>query len=304
MDLTLLCYFTTLSQCMNFSVAADELYLSQSSLSKRIKSLETKLGVDLFLRHPRSIELTEAGKAILPFAANIANEYDKMREAISLFANDCGMFRISASSFLSYYGMMNGISAFIQAHPEINVNIREINSQTGLELLDTDQVDACMMFSKMISTDKYNKYPLVHDCMVAMMNENHPFAIRERITLEQLGSQELVLISERDEPFFKEFILEEFERNNIKANIQAYGVWISAIQHIIKQSCSISILPKRVAQRLDSTGILYKEIEGVPDFYFSLITKCDHTKKVLFDFIPYVKENKEQQAKPKSLWKQ
>ncbi|MBS1482046.1 MAG: LysR family transcriptional regulator, partial [Clostridium sp.] len=68
MDLSLFYYFTALSKYMNFSTAAEELYLSQSSLSKRIKSLETKLDMELFIRHPRTIELTEAGKAILPYA--------------------------------------------------------------------------------------------------------------------------------------------------------------------------------------------------------------------------------------------
>lgn len=289
MDLSLFYYFTALSKYMNFSVAADELYLSQSSLSKRIKSLETKLDMGLFIRHPRTIELTEAGRAILPYADHISNEYEKMKEALSGYTDGRSMLRIAAISFLSYYGMMNGISLYIKDNPGVNVNIKEINSQHGMELLDKERVDACMMFSKLVSTDKYNKYPLVKDDMVAVMNENHMLAGKDTITLEQLGSQELVLISERDEPFFKNFILEELHKKNIIPNVRAYGVWISAIQTIVKQSSSISVLPRKVTERIAGAGIVYRTIEELPPFHFSLITKYDYNKKVIVDFIRYVK---------------
>lgn len=291
MDLLLIYYFTALEKYRNFSVAADELYLSQSSLSKRIKSLETKLDMDLFVRHSRSIELTEAGRAILPYARNISNEYDKMSAAISKFSGGCSMFRISAISFLSYYGVMNGISDFIKKNPEVNLNIKEINSKEGMEMLDSDRVDACMMFSKLVPVERYNKYPLVQDQMMALMSEAHPLAEAENLSLEQLGEQELVLISERDEPFFKQFILEEFDKKGIKPHFRAYGVWISAIQAVVRQSRCVSILPGRVAERLQGNGIICRKIEELPLFYFSLVTKCDSTKKILPDFIRCVKQN-------------
>ena len=291
MDLSLFYYFTALSKYMNFSTAAEELYLSQSSLSKRIKSLETKLDMELFIRHPRTIELTEAGKAILPYAVHISNEYEMMKEALAGYTDGRSLLRIAAISFLSYYGMMNGISLYIKDNPGVNVNIKEINSQHGMELLDTDRVDACMMFSKLVSTDKYNKYPLVKDEMVAVMNENHPLAMRDTVTLEQLGNQELVLISERDEPFFKNFILDEFQKRDITPKIRAYGVWISAIWTIVKQSSSISVLPKKVTERIAGTGIVYRRIHELPEFHFSLITKYDYNKKVIVDFIRYIKNH-------------
>lgn len=289
MDLSLLNYFLVLSRHKNFSAAADELYLSQSSLSKRIKSLETKMDTDLFVRHPRSIELTEAGKTILPYAGRISDEYDMMKRALSKYSDGRRMLRIAAISFLSYYGMMNYISQFVKDKPDINLNIREINSRLGMELLDTDRVDACMMFSKLVSADRYNKYPLVEDEMMAVMNEEHRLAGERKITLEQLGDQELVLISERDEPFFKDFIIEELLRHSIQPKIRAYGVWITAIQTIVKQSNSVSILPRMFADRMRGSGVIYKEIVGLPRFHFSLVTKNDYSKEVLFDFVRYVK---------------
>ena len=123
------------------------------------------------------------------------------------------------------------------------------------------------------------------------MNENHPLAMRDTVTLEQLGNQELVLISERDEPFFKNFILEEFQKRDITPKIRAYGVWISAIWTIVKQSSSISVLPKKVTERIAGTGIVYRRIHELPEFHFSLITKYDYNKKVIVDFIRYIKNH-------------
>ena len=155
--------------------------------------------------------------------------------------------------------------------------------------MNADQADACMMFSKLIPTDKYNKYPLVQERMMAVMNENHPLALKSSMMVEELNSQELVLIAKRDEPFFNEFISEEFEKKKITAKIRAYGVWISAIKAVVKQSNCISLLPSQVAQSIQGDGVVCRKVEGLPDFYFSLITKCDGTKKNVLDFIRYVK---------------
>lgn len=247
------------------------------------------MDTELFVRHPRSIELTEAGRTILPYAGRISDEYDMMKRALSKYSDGRRMLRIAAISFLSYYGMMNYISQFVKDKPDINLNIREINSRLGMELLDTDRVDACMMFSKLVSADRYNKYPLVEDEMMAVMNEEHSLAGERKITLEQLGDQELVLISERDEPFFKDFVIEELLSHSIQPKIRAYGVWITAIQTIVKQSNSVSILPQMVADRMRGSGVIYKEIVGFPRFHFSLVTKNDYSKEVLFDFVRYVK---------------
>jgi LysR family transcriptional regulator, transcription activator of glutamate synthase operon len=75
MELKQVEYFLTIVDTGSFSTAADELYISQSSLSKQIMSLEKELGFQLFDRSKRKIVLTPAGEALLAFARNLNEVY-------------------------------------------------------------------------------------------------------------------------------------------------------------------------------------------------------------------------------------
>ncbi len=69
--------FLTLSELKNFNSASEKLFLSQPTLSRHIKELEEELGVTLFNRSTRRVELTDAGQYFLPFAKLIVNAEDE-----------------------------------------------------------------------------------------------------------------------------------------------------------------------------------------------------------------------------------
>lgn len=288
MDLVLLNYFSVLAKCRNFSVAADEVFLSQSSISKRIKGLEDQLGTELFVRNPRSVELTEVGRALLPYARDISDDLELLRRELTSTRNNDSALRIAAISFLSYYGVTNQVASYMNQHTKVNIGLKEIGSHFGLEMLKSGQVDAVMMFSKLLSDQKYDKYPLANDRMVALMNESNPLAVRDQIQIGDLKDQELIVISEHDEPFFQLFIREEFEKAGIIPHIRSYRVWIGAIESVVRQCGSIAILPERVAQRLCHRGTVYRVISGFPPFSFSIITNANCHKYILEDFIQYL----------------
>ena len=135
MDLVLLNYFSVLAKCRNFSVAADEVFLSQSSISKRIKGLEDQLGTELFVRNPRSVELTEVGRALLPYARDISDDLELLRRELTSTRNNDSALRIAAISFLSYYGVTNQVASYMNQHTKVNIGLKEIGSHFGLEML-------------------------------------------------------------------------------------------------------------------------------------------------------------------------
>lgn len=292
MDIILFYYFSMLAKFRNYSVTAEEVYLSQSSLSKRIKSLEDKLGVELFIRNPRSLELTEAGKALLPFAQNISKETEILKQDMNRLKYTDSVLRISATSFLSYYGIMNHITSYINENPDINIGIKEINSEYGMEQLSNDKIDAVIMFNTLPSDKRYNIYPLAKDEMMGIMNRKHELAERPDLTLKELCTQELIVISEHDEPFFKKFLWDELGNAGFHLRIRSYRVWIGAIESILKQSQSVAVLPKRVAERMNHENIIYKKIKGLPEISFSILIKANNNKAVLTDFIKHLNNGK------------
>ena len=72
MDISYWKEFSVLAETKNYWAAAEKLFVGQSSLSKHIKTMETQLGGELFMRTSRKVELTELGKLMLPYARQIA----------------------------------------------------------------------------------------------------------------------------------------------------------------------------------------------------------------------------------------
>ena len=288
MDLVLFYYFSMLAKYRNFSVAADEVYLSQSSLSKRIKSLEDKLGVELFIRGPRSVELTRAGEALLPYAQNIVGEMDVLKEQMGRLANRDSVLRICASSFLSYYGITTCIADWMNGNPQITVGIKEINSSQGLMSLREGEMDAVLMFHTGSGSGEYDVHPLVADEIVAIMNRDHALAQRKTLSLADLEDQELILISEHDESFFRALLFEALNEAGCRFRLHKYKVWIGAVETILRQSQSLAILPRRVAERMNSGAVVWKPVGGLPQIWFSIIARADNKKVILKDFIHFL----------------
>ena len=81
-------FFLAICEFGGFSAAADEMYISQSSLSKQIKSLETELGLPLFLRSNNKVSLTPGGEMFLTYARIFVNTYSDMVAHLSGLSKD------------------------------------------------------------------------------------------------------------------------------------------------------------------------------------------------------------------------
>lgn len=96
MDLTQIAYFLAIVDAGSFTAAAEELYISQSSLSKQIRALEKELNADLFDRGRRQIELTPWGKAILPHARHLHEAHEAMLVTLAEAKGTVPTFAVAA----------------------------------------------------------------------------------------------------------------------------------------------------------------------------------------------------------------
>ena len=293
MDLLLFHYFVVLTEYMNFSVAADELFLSQSSLSKRIRDLEQKLGVDLFIRNTRSIRLTHAGEAILPFARSIASEYEAMRKESQMqISHRPEVLRLSVISFMAQYGIMELVTDFIHesGYKEQNVSVIEIASHKGLDMMAAGKVDICIMYGKMLPVEQYNKYPLIQDRLVLAVNRRHRLAGRKRILAKDFKDESIAMVSKGSEPFLYNYLLSECEKKSVYPNIWDSGVWLPTIESMIDRNEYISILPEQVARHFKSPEIAAIPIEDIEPFWLSAVTKKNYNSDLFHMFIRYIKK--------------
>jgi DNA-binding transcriptional LysR family regulator len=275
-------YFTAVADEMNFSSAAEELYLSQSSLSKRIKSLEKQLGVELFTRSSHTIGLTPAGKALLPYARSISIELETLHEITQKFVSPNKRLRIASISLLTTYAIDGLLSEFIMANPDINVSLSEISSDRALVLLHGTCVDACIVYAEQNSLDEGDhSLTLTPERLVAAMNPHNPLSQKKTISLRELRGIKIAMTSERDEPFVLHYFYKYCRKAGVDLQIEKMGVWIYTLESILSNETAVSIVPQTVAEHYH---LSFTPIRDIPAFSLSLVTGRNYHLPILQEF--------------------
>lgn len=193
-------YFLAAAKHLNFSEAARELYVAQSSLSRNILSLEAELGVQLFLRTKKNVRLTPAGavwvKEFEDFSKlfDLAKERAKRAEQGRNASIRIGMIEAQASeNFLP-----RAISYLKENYPEITISLMRGNFKDLREMLKNKEIDVALTLS--FDVEAYrdqdivfeNFYESAGECVIS---KYHPLAHKETIHLEDLKNETLIIIS-------------------------------------------------------------------------------------------------------------
>lgn len=119
--------FLTLYERGNYSKAAEELIMSQPTLTKHIQSLEHEVGGRLFDRSTREITLSPLGEVFLPHAKKLAQEFEKMESSMRAFSRvQNASFTIGVVRNLQFYDVVGFLVAFREKYPDCVINVAEI----------------------------------------------------------------------------------------------------------------------------------------------------------------------------------
>lgn len=129
--------FAAVARHLNFRAAAEELALTQSAVSRQIQALEDEVGVALFLRHTRAVELTGAGAQLL---RAVAPSLERLDTVVRQIRQAAGRKTVSISTWASFASMwlIPRLEAFQRAHPDIDIRIDASDTPVDLETTDVD----------------------------------------------------------------------------------------------------------------------------------------------------------------------
>jgi DNA-binding transcriptional LysR family regulator len=129
--------FESVARHLNFRVAGEELALTQSAVSRQIQALEEEVGVPLFLRHTRAVELTSAGALLL---LAVSQALPRIDAAVRQIRQSAGRRSVSLTTFASFASMwlIPRLEAFQRDHPDIDIRIDASDVAVDLDLTDVD----------------------------------------------------------------------------------------------------------------------------------------------------------------------
>ncbi len=193
MEMEYWCEFAILAEEKNYSRTAEMMNLSQSALSKHIMTLEKELGVRLFDRSSRKVELSEAGQRFLPYAAAVQKQLHDIKALAASIISDSGVdISIASIPVMAQYGMIDLIAAFEKNHPKVNIRVSECESINILQQLADGEYE--LAFVRGMDDDRFDYLPVAPDCLTAVLPKSHPLSKEASVSLRQLKDEDFCFL--------------------------------------------------------------------------------------------------------------
>jgi len=187
--------FCVVAQKENITHAADQLHISQPTVSLQVQALEREMGEKLLERRGPSVRLTPEGRILYQLVQPIAAGIDSLKEtfAASLGKMEQGELNIAVGQSTALYVLPKYLERFCAAYPGIRINLHNVEGQSGMKKLLEDQVDLAVGPLLQIPETIVYK-PFVSFGSILITPEHHPLAkLKSKITLEDIGPYGLIL---------------------------------------------------------------------------------------------------------------
>jgi LysR family transcriptional regulator, low CO2-responsive transcriptional regulator len=190
--------FVTVVKLGTLTRAAEALYLSQPTISLQLQALERELGANLVERRRRRINLTNAGEALYELARPLVEGWETLDRDFQARVQGLqgGRLTIAAGTSTIQYLLPELVRRYREQFPAVQLQLENVTGKDGLALLRADQADFAVGSMLDVPND-IAWAPVHHYDPMLIMPTDHPLATREKITLEDLSPDGLILPPQR-----------------------------------------------------------------------------------------------------------
>ncbi len=251
--------FRTVAEKLNFTNAAEILFLTQPAVTLQIKTLEEELGVKLFDRSGGKVRLTEAGVILLEYANRIAELYEEAEAALGvLVGEERGRLSIGASTSIAQYVLPSLIGKFLSFHPKIEFSMISANTENIVKSLDAKTISLGLVEGPIGRSDLKIE-PFIEDEIVVIAASNHELALNqsEKISLSQLA--EIPLIMREYGSGTRQVIENSFKKLGLKLSQLKIGMELDsteAIKTVVEANLGIGLVSRWGLSREIELGLL------------------------------------------------
>ncbi len=193
MNLSQIRTFVAVVEHASFSAAARALGLSQPAVTMQVQALESDLGVTLLDRRYRKVELTEAGRALLPHARTLMAEVDETRQELdNLSGTVSGRLTVAASTTPGQYVLPRLLGGFLRKYPDVGVTLRVFDSSDVVSRVESGEAHLGMTGAE-VPGSRVTFERLGSDDLVLVCPPGHPLATRKKVLLPDLVDEPFIV---------------------------------------------------------------------------------------------------------------
>jgi LysR family transcriptional regulator, low CO2-responsive transcriptional regulator len=246
--------FSAVARRGSFTLAAKDLYLTQSAVSHAMKALEDELGCRLLDRVGKRVLVTQAGEQFLRHSENILREMELARAGLDTLTNwGHGRLRVGASTTACQYILPTVLREFKQSFPRCVIKIAPGDHADQLELLKSNQIDLAIMLEP-VGHGEFAFVPLFEDELKFLVAPLHRWAQSGRVERETLAEETLILYNKTSYTF--RLVYEYFREEKLSLTNHIELGSMEAIKELVKIGLGAGVISPWIAREELKSGSL------------------------------------------------
>ncbi len=296
LDARLLRYFKAVAEELNFSRAAARLHISQPPLSTAIKQLEDNLGVTLFNRTSRQVQLTAAGRVLYQEAIQLLQRQQDIKMLVQrIDEGSIGQIRIGFVGSMIYRGLNTVLEQCRDAYPEVEQICLEMNSAEQAESIEKGSLDIGMIHAHPVSESIYSA-PLTSEAFVICVPTGHPLCDHPNLSLKQLQSEQIIIFSRALSPSYYELLISMYLQAGCYPKIRFEARhWLSVLS-LVAQNLGVAIVPQCLT-RAHINGVQFLSFKHEQQSQSSIIWSAQNTSTLVTNHIKIITQYYQQATK-------
>ncbi|MGM9489240.1 CysB family HTH-type transcriptional regulator [Ideonella sp. YS5] len=227
---------------LNLTETAKALYTSQPGISKAILELEEELGVDIFVRHGKRLKrVTEPGQQVLRSVEVILREVANLKRIGEEFSKqDSGRLSIATTHTQARYVLPGPVAMLRKRFPKVQVSLHQGTPEQVAQMLLADTADIGLATESLADYDELVTLPCYEWQHVIVVSADHPLALVDRPTLEQLAEEPLISY----QPAFagRRRVDQAFALRHLKPNIALEAIDSDVIKTYVRSGLGVGII--------------------------------------------------------------
>ncbi|WP_280757424.1 LysR family transcriptional regulator [Polaromonas sp. CG_23.6] len=285
--------FIAVAEELHFSRAAQRLNMTQPPLTQAIAQLETALGLRLFDRTKRSVQLTAAGAALVPEARDLLARAG----ALPVFARasadgEAGRLRLAFVSTVGFDVLPRWIRAFREQHPKVQLELLEATGDVQLEAIGRGEIDAgFILHSPGFSPPGLACQLIARESLVLAVSGQSELATSGTLTLKNLFDQPLVMFPRRILPSLYDAIFAMYHAAGYLPGVAQEAIQMQTIVNLVSAGIGVAWVPDSVRQ-FQRPGVVYRKVsvakgQGIPGCETSLVWRPGVASPALQRFMAF-----------------
>lgn len=285
MELRQLEYFTMVAEELHFGRAAMRLQMTQPPLSQQILQLEGELGIELFKRSKRNVELTKAGEVFLQEVRRILAHIDQAKDAaLKAQLGMLGRLKLGFVGSATFDILPGIIRTFREQFPEVDLVLHEMPTPMQLKAFHNNSIDIGFVRAPVVDP-LISLLPIHHETCVAVIPKQHPLAQCLSISMNELSAECFILVERDIWPSWYDDILVKCHDAGFSPIIRQHVKEIQTIIGLVGAGLGVSIVPRSTAN-IQARDVMYVDIQGeAPQVEMNIAWRTDNDSALVKLFI-------------------